>query len=46
MIDKFKKIEHISITCDIWSSLSVGTSFLGVTAHFIEENCFGNIILK
>lgn len=35
---KLTKIEHICLTCDIWSEMMTTRSFLGVTAHFVNES--------
>jgi len=39
--DSYKRkmtfVKHVSITCDVWSETMTMTSFLGVTAHYIER---------
>lgn len=34
----FDNVSHVAITCDIWSEMMTTTSYLGVTAHYLENN--------
>lgn len=39
-LEKFKGINHFSITCDVWSETMTMKSFLGVTIHYVKGNIF------
>lgn len=34
----FDNVDHVALTCDIWSEVMTVTSYLGVTAHYLQED--------
>lgn len=43
--DRFNKIEHITLTSDIWTETMNTKSFMGVTAHFFFHEQIHSIII-
>lgn len=35
---QFENVSHVALTCDIWSEMMTVTSYLGVTAHYLQDN--------
>lgn len=34
----FDNVDHVALTCDIWSEMMTVTSYLGVTAHYLQDD--------
>lgn len=34
----FENVSHVALTCDIWTEMMTTTSYLGVTAHYIQNS--------
>ncbi|XP_026467746.1 uncharacterized protein LOC113371332 [Ctenocephalides felis] len=34
----FDNVDHVALTCDIWSEMMTVTTYLGVTAHYLQED--------